>query len=276
MTSRKTFCALGLLASILAVFLCCISLSVYVEYKKKVIREERAMIPVSHVFDHSSCLPPCWNGIEAGVSTREDVLKFRDKLEEGTFEFATSYNETHYIFTFVNHKIITKGTVIRFILNDVGKVDIIEFTGNSFSKFPLSRLPLWYVLQSFGEPKYAIVNEFRHYPMESLVLYYPNSGIEVNCLSEPVPAPVIGITIDSIDCELDSDTEVYFYSPETFFNNLVREYGSPEKAEYAYQFFCPWVGVAAEYLSVDWEPFRNPVTPTASPEEITAQCPKGK
>lgn len=276
MKSRKSFCALGLSLPILAVVFCCISLSVYVGYEKKAIQKERSATPTSNVFDIPACLPPCWNNIEPGISTREDVLVFRDQLDKDTFEFATSYEETHYIFTFINHRMITQGTVVRVIFNDIGQVQLVEFKGNTFSKFPISRLPLWYVLKSLGEPEYAIFNEFKHYPLGSLVLYYPASGMEVTCVSEPIPAPVIGITINTVDCELDSDTEVTFYSPEIFFDRLAVEYGSLEKAEYAKQFFCPWVGVDADYLSVDWGPLRYPGTPTALPAEIMSRCPSRK
>jgi hypothetical protein len=277
MKSRKYFCALALSLPILIVVFCCMSLSVYVGYEKKTIQKERSATPISNVFDRSACLPPCWNNIQPGVSTREDVLAFRDQLDKGTFEFATSYDETHYIFTFINHKTITKGTVVSFIINDVGQVQLIEFEGNALSKFPISRLPLWYVLQSFGEPEYAISNEYRHYPLESLVLYYPASGIEVTCASEPISAPVIGITISAVDCELDSDTEVFFYSPEFFFNRLILEYGSPEKAAYAQQFFCPWVGIDASYLLPNWGPFNYPEEyPTVPPAEIQSRCPRGE
>lgn len=273
MKSSKSFCALGLSLLIMAVVFCYISLSVYIGYEKKAIQKEHSATPISNVFDISACLPPCWNNIEPGVSTREDVLVFRDQLDKDTFEFATSYEETHYIFTFINHKTITNGTIVRFIFNDIGQVQLIEFKGNTFSKFPSSRLQLQNVLQSLGEPKYAILNEYRHYPLGSLVLYYPASGMEVTCGSEPIPAPVIGITISTVDCELDSDTEVTFYSPEIFFDRLVVEYGSLEKADYAKQFFCPWVGVDADYLSVNWGPLRHPDTPTTLPAEIMSQCP---
>lgn len=271
MKLRRFSYILGVSLPILAVFLCCVSLSVYVEYEKKVIREKRSTVPISRIFDNPACLPPCWNNIEPGVSTREDVLIFRDQLEEGTFEFATAYEEAHYIFKFKDQKTGSRRAGVRLIFNDANFVELIEFYAHTFSK-----IPLWYALQFFGEPEYAIVNEFRRYPMESLVLYYPGSGIEITCLSEPIPAPVIGITIGSIDCELDSNIQVYFYSPDIFFDRLVAEYGSLEKAEYAKQFFCPWVGVEADYLSVDWGAMRYPGTPTALPAEIMSRCPSRK
>lgn len=221
--------------------------------------EQDAERPLSTVFDNMVCEPPCWKNIVPGVSTYEQTLEIlktisitENQLHESAMGMDTVTKTIFYkVYNSKTNK-FTEWVEIIFTASDI--VERIHFTSAS------DKITLPYVISRFGEPKDAILGYWGPRP-GLLIMGYPERGIEVRCLP---------------NCSIESEMHVVFYAPEDYQNQLIREYGSLEKAEYAKRFFCPWVGVDAEYLSVDWGAFRDPSTPTASPEEIASRCPKGK
>lgn len=204
--------------------------------------------PLSTVFDNLVCEPPCWNNITPGQTTYEEAYNLLTKkaVVDGQIK-RWEYNIVFYYYPESSTKPFdeTKDEVsFRF---DEDRILQEIYFGTSGSRISLS-----YALSRLGEPDYAIRKPYGERWMN--VLYYPELGIEVWCMSYM--------------CTLDSEAWVYFYSPADYETRLFNQYSSPEMVEYAKRFFCPWVGVDVEYLSVNWGPFRTPPAPTLSPAEI--------
>ncbi|MFO3796721.1 MAG: hypothetical protein ACK8QZ_05465 [Anaerolineales bacterium] len=159
--------------------------------------------PLSTVFDNLVCEPPCWNNITPGQTTYEEAYNLLTKkaVVDGQIK-RWKYNIVFYYYPESSTKPFdeTKDEVsFRFDKN--GILQEIYF-GKSSPKISLS-----YAVSRLGEPDYAIRKPYGERWMT--VLYYPERGIEVWCMS--------------FKCTLDSEVWVYFYSPAIFFNNLVRE-----------------------------------------------------
>lgn len=273
MKSKKQLsCLFWLLSPILLLIFCCLASYIYIEIQADSYRKEQQNIPVTTLFDTLICAPPCWNQIEPGVSTREQVLDLKYQFTENTFSFGTAYEDTHYIFNLKNPATDYSGTV-RFVMDDNGLVKVI-----GFDVYLSHRMPLWYVLKSLGEPEYAVANGYSHPSGDMLILYYPAKGIEVRCLPGAL-MEVWMISVGSVDCESESNTDVLFYPPEDYQARLAIEYGSSEKAQNAQRFFCPWVGIEGDYLYVNLNRHANTPTEMAIPndhEEIAKLCPLEK
>lgn len=213
--------------------------------------------PTSTVFDNLVCHPPCWNNIVPGITTErqaQEILTTLANQKNGKVS-EQKYSDGRMYLSYFTHN----EYVHIMILNN--NVKWIQFQGF---------MPLKYVLESLGEPEYAVKEMYGEIGWMT-ILYYPERGIEIWCM------PRSFLVIGSIGCNLESDVQVYFHSPEDYETQLVGKYGSPENAQYAQSFFCPWVGVEAQYLSVDWGPINNPDEyPTLSPAEVKSQCPTGK
>lgn len=215
--------------------------------------------PLSTVFDSLVCDPPCWQNLTPGQSTYDeayDTLKrlavFDKQIEvvrRGDGDLIVFY---HYPANSDRPFDDVKEEVL-FWINKSGVLVEIEFREPSRDD---PRMPLSYVLARLGEPDYAIQHMYGEIgPMT--ILHYPERGIEIWCI--PVPGK----------CHSDDgDVRVFFYPPNSYESRLVARYGSLEKARYAQQFFCPWVGVEAEYFLVNWGSF--PSGPTTPPRE---RCP---
>lgn len=218
--------------------------------------------PLSTVFDNLVCEPPCWNNIIPGQTTYEEAYNLLKKLAISDSQIYTKQWEgggiSFYHYPVDSNKPFddTKEEVLFRFKNRI--LVRIEFEGDNHPRMSLN-----YVLSRLGEPDYAVQDMYADMG-EMTILHYPERGIEIRCMPHWVR------------CTSDSEVRVYFYLPASYESRLVDYYGSLEKAQYAQQFFCPWVGVDAEYLLVNWGPFRTPPAPTTSPEEIANQCPNRK
>lgn len=226
--------------------------------------------PLSTVFDDLVCEPPCWQSIIPGESTREETLESLRELavfDDQIYEWKNGIGISFYNRSVDPVKPVDEVVEeVEFVFNNE-VLQAIIFEGDSLVS---TRKPLWYVLHQLGEPEYAIQEMYGEIGWMT-ILYYPERGIEIWCM------PRSFLVIGSIGCNLESDVRIYFYPPEDYETQLVGKYGSPENAQYAQSFFCPWVGVEAQYLSVDWGPINNPDEyPTLSPAEVKSQCPTGK
>jgi hypothetical protein len=224
--------------------------------------------PLATVFDNLVCEPPCWNHVVPGITTEEQAREAMQRLAgkpSDVYESKYPSGRVYMSYRAGNGY----GERITFaVWNDVVKHIRFEGAGRYLS--------LSYVLGRFGNPDYAFQSMYGDSgPM--LVLLYPSRGIQVLCL--PRPAFIIG----TIHCNPESRTIVEFFAPTEYDEHLAYffEGGAPdrfsERAEYAQQFFCPWVGIEASYLLPNWGPFNYPEEyPTVPPAEIQSRCPRGE
>lgn len=247
MTPRKTFLLL-----VLPFLLACGLMSFRTDAS-----DER---PVSTVFDNPVCELPCWNYVVPGSTTYEQahqILKEIATFEDDISESPMGLQETVKTITYrrYNSQLNKYTERVEIIFTISGLVDTIYFSSAG------AKITVPYVISRLGEPDSAVQGHWGPRP-GLLIMHYPYRGIQVNCLP---------------DCNAESDVYVILYPPDDYKERLIREYGSPEKAEYAKKFFCPWVGVEASYLSVNWGPFNFPDEyPEISPAEIKSRCPTGE
>lgn len=227
--------------------------------------------PVSTVFDDLVCEPPCWNHIVPGTTTEEqarEILKvLAGEKNQNNISEQIYPDERVYLSLRMNYPDDgTFGERITLAIWD-SIVKRVVFEGAA------RHLSLTYVLETIGNPDYAFQMMYGDSgPM--LVLVYPDRGIMARCLPK-------AFFSGSISCNLESTTDVTFFAPGEYDEHLARfldwrgdPHQSPEVAQYAKRYFCPWVGVDASYLFVEFGP--SPGAPTASSAEIASQCPTGE
>lgn len=221
--------------------------------------------PLSTLFDNLVCEPPCWNHITPGITTREQLLDTLGKIPVDKSEIIESAGRGKAFVYYERYYPVSDLTRDQVIFKLVDSI-VVELEFESF----LTNMSLSYMLNQFGEPDYAIQEMYGEIGWMT-ILFYPSRGVEIWCM------PRSFLIIGSIGCNLESDVRVYFYVPRNYETRLIEKYGSPENAEHAKRFFCPWVGIDASYLSIDWVPIHFPDEyPAVSPEEIASRCPTGK
>ena len=204
-------------------------------------------IPASPAeFDQTGCENPCWNGLQTGVSTRQEIRNVLDtfpadssqiQIEEG--EYLSGYQFIKIRFIDESYRYHPNGSppIISFIFeeDDDDVVDRIYIN---------DMLIMGQVLDVFGEPDGVILASsptiHPDYWKKSIHFYYPNIGITVGCYQ--------GTTLSNVDgspCKSEfSIVSLAYFKPEDYRNILKEEYGD---ADLALKYLTPYNGLSTNY-----------------------------
>jgi hypothetical protein len=195
-------------------------------------------------FNQINCDRPCWYGLQAGISTRQDIQTILGtslsdaneiQIEEG--EYQSGYQYIKVGFLDETYKIHPNGQspVIKFLFTK-DNPDLVNRIYIS------DMLVMQQAFNTFGEPDHVIVYSHEFLPdfwKKDLHLYYNNRGLSISCFE--------GTTFSSSDrppCFDTSEISLGYFNPEDFLDELEAQFGN---SDIALQYMRPYQGLDAEY-----------------------------
>lgn len=204
-------------------------------------------IPTSPAeFDQTRCENPCWDGLQAGVSTRQEIQNVLDTFSVDSSQIQIEEGEYLSGYQFIKIRFIDES----YRYHSTGSPPIISFVFEKDDDDVVDRiyisdmLIMGQVLEIFGEPDGVILVSgstiHPDYWKKSIYFYYPKMGITVSCYQ--------GTTLSNVDgspCKSEfSIISLAYFKPEDYRNILKEEYGD---ADLALKYMTPYNGLSADY-----------------------------
>lgn len=227
-----------IIVSLVIVFLICLA-SCYM-----IVFIPAEIPPSPTVFDQTGCEKPCWNSLQVGVSTKDDVEKTlaiypkdpsKVTIDKGLYQSGiefieiTLYEETYRYYS------NGPAPVITFVFEQNGD--------NIVDRIYISNMILMeQALEIFGEPETALVTSYEFLPdfwKKDMYLYYPKQGLSIACFEGTTfvnnkDLPCYDFTLVSLE----------YLNPDDYLVGLEERFGN---IDLVLQYMKPYQGLDVEY-----------------------------